>query len=958
MAEHTLYGKRRLCYTEVTDFTDFQGIGRDPLYKRFDSVYSVIEKNIEPQYRDFLAHPIYSFDDDQILWYVRDWQSAPYKLSDLSGMERARYDTIKAQTIAAYNKVRESLVGEDKQILTGAMKYIDDEFIFCYDNKVVVVAWGMVPDSSKHVVKGAVIHDLKLQNSHKVKFVTGENGTLADKILSVVNRPDGSLLGHMDLPQVIPNKGYAFVGWDPNPIGMKVLGPLTFTAMYQQVGEIEQPKIRVSFVANEGGFLNGTTEYFVERGSYLQPSQIPYATPHPGYVFAGWNMRPDVQLNDNITFCAIFNRDEVKCKFVTDECGSIQGMDSFVMPRGSILRTIPTIKPRKGYKFLGWDKSPINYVVNEDTTFFARYEKILPWYKRFWAWLTGKGCLKWLLWTLLGLLLLALLGLLIYFGPRIFGLGGDPIVNEVIPIEQIPGPDGEDIDDNQFRLPDGTIPVPPKEPVYGDFNPIIGDDGKLPDETIVAPIIDDGGEKAPIIKDPDRGRVIANRLAIFFDDANVNLNRFVEILCKNYECEVIGMDRNIPMIQIQVPQNKRVTIKDQLNNDGIPGFSFFVVDEQIVDKRQVTETAGLPSNSTPLARRGWHLEAVKVRNGWRYTKGDQNVIVAVVDDGLDGSHELFKDRIVKPYNIYTKNNRLSNGTGHGTHVAGLAVGSDAKFDNGVSGIAPNCKLMPVQVFDNKLATTSSLASGVVYAINNGADVINASFGICIEKELLAKIKHLSEAEQEEYTKNFWKEQEKVWKHIIKIAQKHNAIIVFAAGNDNILAKVCPTVRSNATINVAAINSQYNCAHFSNYGKGSNISAPGQDIYSSIPVNRYGNMEGTSMAAPIVAGAVALMKSIKKDLTAEEALQILRQTGRQISGSRRTPPMVQIDAALAKLANDESFTPDPGTVPEPAPGYKPEPRPGVNPAPSRDRIIVEPDNPYYERIRRILNGEDI
>lgn len=69
MAEHTLYGKRKLCYTEVTDFTDFQGIGRDPLYKRFDSVYSVVEKNVEPQYRDFLAHPIYS-DEDQILCVI------------------------------------------------------------------------------------------------------------------------------------------------------------------------------------------------------------------------------------------------------------------------------------------------------------------------------------------------------------------------------------------------------------------------------------------------------------------------------------------------------------------------------------------------------------------------------------------------------------------------------------------------------------------------------------------------------------------------------------------------------------------------------------------------------------------------------------------------------------------------------------------------------------------------
>lgn len=132
MAEHTLYGKRKLCYTEVTDFTDFQGIGRDPLYKRFDSVYSVVEKNVEPQYRDFLAHPIYS-DEDQILWYVREWNHTPCAYSDLSDVDKAKYAAIKEKTIAAYEKVRKNLTGEDKQILTGALKYIDEDFMFCYD---------------------------------------------------------------------------------------------------------------------------------------------------------------------------------------------------------------------------------------------------------------------------------------------------------------------------------------------------------------------------------------------------------------------------------------------------------------------------------------------------------------------------------------------------------------------------------------------------------------------------------------------------------------------------------------------------------------------------------------------------------------------------------------------------------------------------------------------------------
>ena len=167
MSEYILYGKKRLCYTEVTDFTDFQGIGRDPLYKRYDSVYAVIEKNIDSQYRDFLAQPVYS-EDDQILWYVKEWNTTPCAFNDLSEIEKARYSLIKEKTVSEYERVMKNLSGEDRQILNGAIKYLDEDFMFCYDDKVVVVAWGMTPDSHKHSVKGAVIHDLKIQNNHKV----------------------------------------------------------------------------------------------------------------------------------------------------------------------------------------------------------------------------------------------------------------------------------------------------------------------------------------------------------------------------------------------------------------------------------------------------------------------------------------------------------------------------------------------------------------------------------------------------------------------------------------------------------------------------------------------------------------------------------------------------------------------------------------------------------------------
>ena len=84
MAGHTFFGKRKLCYTDVVDYTDFQGIGRDPLYMRYDSVYSVIKTAVPPEYRHFLAVPQYIDDEDQICWHIDEWKDYPIKLTELS----------------------------------------------------------------------------------------------------------------------------------------------------------------------------------------------------------------------------------------------------------------------------------------------------------------------------------------------------------------------------------------------------------------------------------------------------------------------------------------------------------------------------------------------------------------------------------------------------------------------------------------------------------------------------------------------------------------------------------------------------------------------------------------------------------------------------------------------------------------------------------------------------------
>lgn len=179
----------------------------------------------------------------------------------------------------------------------------------------------------------------------------------------------------------------------------------------------------------------------------------------------------------------------------------------------------------------------------------------------------------------------------------------------------------------------------------------------------------------------------------------------------------------------------------------------------------------------------------------------------------------------------------------------------------------------------------------MYAVHKGADVINVSIGPNLEG-----LNSLSEDQQAQLAQTHFKNEEKVWDKIISIANKKNSIIVFAAGNNDILTKILPECRTNQTINVAAVNKSLTATEFTNYGVGSNISAPGEDIYSSFPVKSFRYCDGTSMAAPIVSGTIALMKSLKKNITVTQALGVLQASGRKIQGN--VPPMVQVEKALA------------------------------------------------------------
>lgn len=875
MAEVAFYNMRLLCYIDDTDFTDYQGIGSDPMYKRYDSVLSVIKNHIAVSYQNFLARPLY--EDGIISWYVPEWNEPPVCYSKLSGIEKEKYNKIKDDTISHYRQKMEKMNSEDYAIISRALKYIDDDFIYCYDNKIILVAWGMRPDTSKHLTEGSWVKGLNNKEKIKVIFDAGNNGKLKSPIYRVLNRTKGSKLTKKDIPELLSNEGYEFLGWDPNPIDYEVIEEVTFVAQYNSIqpkGNNKKKIYTVRFETNNKGVIKGEQVISVEEGAQLIASDIPVIEPIEGYKFIGWNPNISAPITSDTLFVADYSPNYLTCEFRSGEHGKIEGNNIIKKPFGSnvLISDVPKINPNKGYRFKGWNISPLGSL-DSNKVIYAEYEKIQPWYKKLWLWFMGSGCLKWIIWLILLLLLLWLFLWLLKgcSGSTDVDRFGEPILEDdsISKVERIRDNNGVERDNN------------------GIIKDISDNTGRLPEHSVIAPVINENGEYPSIEHNDGAPDIIANRLNIYFEDENADFNQWAKDFKKAYpsdEYTIIGWDENVKMIQIQIPEDKRNTVRKEIN-DKLNNHKFFVVDESIITLQ------GNESRIPNRANIGWHIKATNLLQAWETTKGSSEVIVAIVDDGIDVNHSMFNGRFYKSYNVFTQNRKLSTGVGHGTHVAGLAVGSADYLEKGVTGVAPGCKIMPIQVFDNGVCTFSSIASGIMYAIHNGADVVNISIGPSFKG-----LNSLPFTEQEKVALTLFKNEERVYRHIIKTANEKNVILVFAAGNDNILTAILPECRyKENTLNVAAVSPKMIAADFTNYAEGSNISAPGVDIYSSYPVNTFKMLDGTSMAAPIVTGAIALMRSIKPDLTVEQAIKVLEYSGMSID--KNIPKMILIDGAL-------------------------------------------------------------
>lgn len=254
----------------------------------------------------------------------------------------------------------------------------------------------------------------------------------------------------------------------------------------------------------------------------------------------------------------------------------------------------------------------------------------------------------------------------------------------------------------------------------------------------------------------------------------------------------------------------------------------------------------------------------------RYTTGDPDIVVGVVDEGIDFKHEdLAENMWENPektgdlkygYNFVNNSYGVTPGE-HGTHVAGTiaAVNNNGKGCCGIAGgdkkkKQKGVKVMSCQIFEGK--ESGSGASAIKWSADHGAIISQNSWGYV---NLTSTPDYLKDAV------DYFIKYAGVDKDGNQVGPMKGGIVIFAAGNENSGES---STSYNKIFNVASVGSDYRRAYYSNYGDWVDIAAPGGDvkkgnaIYSTLPGNKYGTMQGTSMACPHVSGVAALVVAAK------------------------------------------------------------------------------------------------
>ncbi|MEM9836728.1 MAG: S8 family serine peptidase [Bacteroidota bacterium] len=276
---------------------------------------------------------------------------------------------------------------------------------------------------------------------------------------------------------------------------------------------------------------------------------------------------------------------------------------------------------------------------------------------------------------------------------------------------------------------------------------------------------------------------------------------------------------------------------------------------------------------------------IDATDAWEITTGSSSVTMAVLDTGIDPTNDEFSGRIVTGYDFVNNDNNPIDDHAHGTNVTGLAT-MMGNNNFGLVGVDWQCRIMPVKVLDDEnLGFYSDFTSGIIYAVDNGADVINMSLGGSSFSQTLL--------------------------NAVQYAYANDVVVVAAMMNDDSNVRRYPAAYSEVIsvgatdLNDFRVRGAYTGGSWgSNYGDHIDVVAPGNSMLST----RYNDnqafnfwMGGTSQATPLVAGTASLLLGIDPSLSIEEIRTIIRSTAEdQVGASSEDTPGYDIYHGAGRL----------------------------------------------------------
>jgi thermitase len=344
---------------------------------------------------------------------------------------------------------------------------------------------------------------------------------------------------------------------------------------------------------------------------------------------------------------------------------------------------------------------------------------------------------------------------------------------------------------------------------------------------------------------------------------------------------------------------------------------------QAIPKQLKTEKEIQTLMKDPAMSQAWGLKTTDSQRAWRLTTGSKDIVVAIIDTGIDVRHPDLADNLwvnpgetgvdakgknkatngidddrngyvddVHGWNFVSNSNDLTDNHGHGTHIAGI-VGAVGGNGIGIVGNAPKVSLMALKYYDPKAAGVNNLLNtvkAIQYAVRMKANIINYSGG------------GLEPSPEE--------------RKAISLANDANILFVAAAGNERSNSDVKAYYPADYDLpnilSITAIDKRKTVLPTSNYGELSvDLAAPGNDIYSTLPKGQWGYMTGTSQATAFTSGVAVLVMANNSELKrADRIVKYLTQTGDdadELSGKTRYRKILNAYKALAIQDKDMSIT---------------------------------------------------